>query len=140
MLLSFQSALDDKDIEIKRLKEGFETEILRKNLINIASIHEKSSQMLKKEPENNLLKNFIFLLTDVLKDSGVEITEIPVGRDFALFSDFIEVIGTTSKTLPAMEKGQITEVSSPSYVLKGLDYETVLLKAKIKYHLPEGEK
>lgn len=139
MLLTFQQSLDEKDIEIKRLKEGYDTKILHGNLSNLAALHEKSSTLLSHDQSNKSLGNFIVLLEDSLESSGVSIAFPETGVDFALWSDFIEIVGTTSSEEDNISKGQITEVLSPYYLIRGGERQIILSKSKIKYHLPAGD-
>ena len=139
MLLTFQQSLDEKDREIKRLKEGYDTKILHGNLSNLTALHEKSLGIISNDPTNKSLGNFIVLLEDTIESSGVSIDFPEIGMDFALCSDFVEVVGTTSSGEASFSKGQISQVISPYYVIRGAERQIVLKKSKIKYHLPAGE-
>ena len=71
MLMNFQSTLDDKDEEIKRLKEGYDASILKSHLERIARVHTSVIQRVAKDPDNKFLRNIGVMIEDSLGESGV---------------------------------------------------------------------
>ena len=139
MLLKFQQTIDMKDAEIARLKQGYDTKILKKNILGMINLHTQMIAMLSNDPENKNLKNIEFLMRDEIENSGVEISKVPLGEDFAKLSDYVEVVGHTSESNDDLVKGQISEVVSEMYLLRTEDKLDVLRKAKVKYHLPQED-
>lgn len=139
MLLKFQQTIDMKDAEISRLKQGYDTKILKKSILGMINLHTHIVTILSNDPENKRLKNVEFLMRDEIESSGVEISKVPLGEDFAKLSEYVEVIGHTSDTNVDLVKGQISEVVSEMYLMRTEDKLNVLRKAKVKYHLPQED-
>lgn len=139
MLLKFQQTIDMKDSEIARLKQGYDTKILKKNILGMINVHTQMIAMLSNDPENKNLKNIEFLMRDEIENSGVEIKKAPLGEDFAKLSDYVEVVGHTSDSNVDLVKGQISDAVSEIYLMRTEDQLEVLRKAKVKYHLPQED-
>lgn len=139
MLLKFQQTIDMKDAEISRLKQGYDTKILKKSILGMINLHTQMIIISSNDPENKRLKNVEFLMRDEIESSGVEISKVPLGEDFAKLSEYVEVVGHTSDSNVDLVKGQISEVVSEMYLMRTEDKLDVLRKAKVKYHLPQED-
>ena len=139
MLLKFQQTIDVKDAEISRLKNGYDKQILRKNILAMVNLHAQTMAILGNDHENKSLKNIEFLMRDEIENCGVQIKDNLLGEDFAKLSDYVDVVGYTSNSESDLAKGQISEVISEVYLIETEDHIDVLRKAKIKYHVPQEE-
>lgn len=137
MLLTFQGSLDEKDREIARLKEGYDFQILKNTLIQLATLHSQFLELVSKNPDNKLMSNCEILIRDLIENAGVEIGTPKKGELFSDYPDLVEVVGHTSSNGAGTEKGQISTVHSYYYVFEGPASRAVLKKAKITYYLPE---
>jgi len=137
MLLTFQVSLEEKDKEIRRLKEGYDFKIISNLLSQLVSLHASNVEMLKRDSENKSLSNFEILLRDILESSGVEIFEPEIGIDFSEINDRIDVMGSTTVVNSRLKTGQISQVLSCGYIFKSSTGEKVMKKSKINYHLVE---
>ena len=94
MLLKFQTALDEKDKEISRLKEGYDFVILKKEMKSLSNLHFQICELISTDPANKNLKTFEVLLRDHLENVGIELENL--GKDFSLLSDYVDVVGHIS--------------------------------------------
>ena len=140
MLLTFQSSIQEKDLEITRLKLGYDFKIQKDLLSQLVQLHSNCSEIILKSETNKGLTNIEFLIRDILEGSGVLISKPPIGTDFSKISDQTEVVGYSSDASINLDKGQISEVLSDCYLYDSGSKQTVLKPAKIKYYLPDGEK
>jgi hypothetical protein len=115
MLLDFQNSLDVKDMEISRLKEGYDFKIVKNILTQLISLHDQCLILIVSDPNSKSLLNLEILLRDILENSGLEIRDPPLRTDFAQVSDYVEVVGYTSVSDGDLKKGQISEVISSCY-------------------------
>jgi hypothetical protein len=138
MLLTFQSSIQEKDVEINRLKLGYDFKIQKDLLSQLVQLHSNCSEIISKSETNKGLTNIEFLIRDILEGSGVLISKPSIGTDFSKISDQIEVVGYSSNSSSNLDKGQISEVLSDFYMYDSGSKQTVLKPAKIKYHLPDG--
>lgn len=137
MLLTFQSSLDEKDREISRLREGYDFQILKNMLIQLATLHSQFLELGWKNPDNKLMFNCEILIRDLMENAGVEIGAPKKGELFSDYPDLVEVVGHTSSNGAGTEKGQISTAHSNYYIFEGPASRAVLKKAKITYYLPE---
>ncbi len=138
MLLTFQSSIQEKDLEITRLKLGYDFKIQKDLLLQLVQLHSNCSEIILKSETNKGLTNIEFLIRDILEGSGVLISRPSLGTDFSKISDQIDVVGYSSDSSSNLIKGQISEVLSDFYLYDSGSKQTVLKPAKIKYHLPDG--
>ena len=139
MLLTFQTSIQEKDLEINRLKLGYDFKIQKDLISQLVQLHSNCSEIIIKSAANKGLTNIEILLRDLLESSGVSITKPPIGTDFSTISDQIESVGYSSDSSSGLEKGQILEVLSDCYLYDSGSRQTVLKPAKIKYYLPDGD-
>ena len=134
MLMRFQSALDDKDKEIERLKEGYDMSILESHLKRIARLHIRVIQKAEDDPANKFLRNIGLMIEDSLEESGVTLEHPKKGGDAKEIWDRVEFVGHTSTPDPSLGRGQISEVISPAYIFSS---GSVLVRAAVKIYEPD---
>jgi len=140
ILLDFRRTLDSKDLEISRLKDGYDYVIVKKMLAQLAVLHEQCLNMALTDQTNKGLQNFEILLRDHLESFGVEIQEPDIGTDFTSIADYVEVRGYTPTNDENAPTGAISEVLSPAYFYRNGDQTSIIRKAKIKYFAVEEAK
>ncbi|MZR63041.1 hypothetical protein [Alcanivorax sp. DP30] len=78
-LLTFQKSLEDKDQEIARFKDGYDTKILKRNLVGFTRLSLFIDGIEDESPE---ITNIRLLLEDALDDCGVEKFFPEIGANF----------------------------------------------------------
>ena len=78
-LLTFQKSLEEKDQEIARFKQGYDTNILKRNLVGFSRLSLFIDGVEDETPE---IRNIRLLLEDALEDSGVEKFFPEIGANF----------------------------------------------------------
>mgnify|MGYP001024975321 FL=1 len=139
MLLTFQKSIQEKDLEINRLKLGYDFKIQKDLLSQLVQLHSNCIEIIEKSVSNKGLENIEILFRDLLEGSGVMIFKPSIGTDFSTISDQTEVVGYSSASPENLKKGEISDVLSDCYLYDSGSRKTVLKPAKIKYYLPDGE-
>lgn len=68
-LLTFQNSLEEKDREISRYKSGYDSEILKRNMVGFVRLALFIDRI---EEESDEVRNIRLLLEDALEDCGIE--------------------------------------------------------------------
>ena len=139
MLLTFQTSIQEKDLEINRLKLGYDFKIQKDLLSQLVQLHSNCLEIIEKSGSTKGLRNIEILFRDLLEGSGVMIFKPSIGTDFSTISDQTEVVGHSSASPENLKKGEISDVLSDCYLYDSGSRQTVLKPAKIKYYLPDGE-
>ena len=139
ILLTFQTSIQEKDLEINRLKLGYDFKIQKDLLSQLVQLHSNCLEIIEKSGPTKGLRNIEILFRDLLEGSGVLIFKPSIGTDFSTISDQTEVVGHSSVSPENLKKGEISDVLSDCYLYDSGSRQTVLKPAKIKYYLPAGE-
>lgn len=128
-LLTFQKSLEEKDQEIARFKQGYDTNILKRNLVGFSRLSLFIDGVEDETPE---IRNIRLLLEDALEDSGVEKFFPEIGANFKSavgVEDRPKVEGVDDPSLDM----KIIGVERPGFCLGqgGNPSALVILKARV---------
>lgn len=137
-LLTFQKSLEEKDQEISRFKEGYDTSILKRNLVGFARLSLFIDGIENETPE---VRNIRLLLEDALEECGVEKFFPEIGANFKSavgVEDRPKVEGVDD---PGLDM-KIIGVERPGFRLSqgGNPSALVILKARVIVGRHEKEK
>ena len=140
--MAMQKKLDEQDLEIKRLKKGYDSEIYKKFLMRFIRVNQIVNDNIKdidNDTESKLLNRIKLRLDDALEECNVESFEPSIGSNIKdLNPDDFELI--TENTTDNFNDGEIIEVIEEGYKLITSDNQyNVLIPTKIKiYKYTEG--
>jgi len=128
---SLQRALDEKDLEISRLRKGYDVEVYRKYLGRLIKI-DRCVREFVAEGENSPreLKTIQALLEDALEDCGVEIFAPDTGADFRHEFGVAER-PTFIKTDNPSDNFKIYEVKQVGYRVKNASENRLVSPAQV---------
>ena len=130
--MTLQNAIDERDKEIKRLKEGYDNDVYCKFLNRFIRVDQMVDAYLQsKTDESEILGKVKRLMEDALDECGVESFQPVVGKD----SRHTEGISDNPKKVKTKEKDddfKITEVIEAGYRLRAGNSHTVLVPAKVR--------
>jgi hypothetical protein len=132
---TMQSALDQRDLEIKRLTEGYDAELLRRfvgRFIRVkAAISDAQSSV---ATDMSTINQIDRLLEDALDECGVEEFRPKINDDFRVASgvaDNPKVIETTD----ASKNFQIVDVIEPGYRFRNSTSGEIILPARVSIYV-----
>ena len=129
--MTLQNALDDKDSEISRLKDGYDTEIYSKFLSRFIRIDQTIDDCIIDNEFNkqsfDLLKR---LMEDAIEECNVEIFKPVIGKDYR---DAFGVADNPKiiKTKKSNEDFLVAEVLEAGYKLRTAGEYKVLVPSKV---------
>ena len=130
--MTFQTAISERDQEIRRLKAGYDKDIFRRFLNRFIRVHQTLISMQKGETESDdplvMLRR---LLEDAFEECGLEIFEPPLGEDYRKIEGIADN-PAIEMTMKSEEIFKITEVIEKGYRLSGSERSVVLIPAKVK--------
>ena len=130
--MTFRTAIDERDREIRRLKGGYDKEIFARFLKRFIRVHQTLENLKTSEDEGDQgLEMLSRLLEDALDDCGLEIFEPKLGEDYRR----IEGIADNPLWEPTTEPDKeftIAEVIEKGYRLPGGERSDVIVPAKVK--------
>ena len=134
--LTLRKALDERDDEIKKLKEGYDQTIIKKSLRRFLKTHQSVSDSYKENPSDEL-EQILYLFNDALEEAGVEIFSPELN---ALYSKTDGLSENPRKiTAPNKEDvGKIQQVNEEGYRMKipsGYEY---LIPSKVTIYIEEN--
>lgn len=130
---SFQvlrSALDDRDEEIKRLKEGYDLAIFRRFVIRFVRLDLALIDELANTGDAGQLSDFRDLLLDALDECGVTPFFPEVGAEYRS-SDGVEDDPVFEPTDDIRQDGKISRVVRSGYLLENSETSEVVIPAKV---------
>ncbi len=131
IFMSLQGALNEKDMEISRLKKGYDSEIFRKFLFRFIRIEQYLDDCMKSENVDlDSLVQLKRLLEDAFDECGVEQFEPNVGDDYRRAEGIADHPKTT-KTDKAENEFIIAEVLEAGYRLRGGEGYEYIVPAKV---------
>jgi hypothetical protein len=134
--LTLRKALDERDAEIKKLKEGYDQTIIKKSLRRFLKTHQSVSDSYKENPSDQL-EQILYLFNDALEEAGVEIFSPELN---ALYSK-TDGLSENPKKITAPNKedvGKIQQVNEEGYRMKipsGYEY---LIPSKVTIYIEEN--
>ena len=137
--MTLQKAIDERDDEIKRLKQGYDADVFRKFLnrfIRVDQLVDTYRQSIAEESES--LGQIKRLMEDALDECGVESFQPNVGDD-SRRSEGISDSPKTVKTAQKEDAFKIVEVIEPGYRLRGGISSEVLIPASVRISVFENE-
>ena len=137
--MTLQKAIDERDDEIKRLKQGYDADVFRKFLnrfIRVDQMVDTYRQSNAEESES--LGRIKRLMEDALDECGVESFQPNVGDD-SRRSEGISDSPKTVKTAQKEDAFKIVEVIKPGYRRRGGISSEVLIPASVRISVFENE-
>lgn len=83
VLLSYQKALDEKDLLLKRYQEGYDTKLVKDFISKFLYRYKKLEKIIEQEEFNRkTIENYSNYLFSAIEECGVEVINIEVGADY----------------------------------------------------------
>ncbi len=136
--MDLQTVLDEKDKEIKRLKDGYDADIFRKYIARFARVEQTLSDMISEDPENSNLVSLERLFEDAFAECGVEKYQPEIGSDYRTakcVSDKPKVEITSDPTL----EFKISEIIEAGYELISGMKSITIIPSKVKIYKLDKE-
>ena len=133
--MTLQSALDEREAEIRRLKKGYDAEVFRKFLYRFIRIDQSIADFARDDmasPEN--LGQLKRLMEDAFDECGVEVFEPELGSDYRGAEGVAENPKTVAADRPE-DAFMIAEVLEAGYRLRGGEGYEILAPAKVRIYI-----
>ena len=130
MFLTLHKTLDEKDAEIKRLKNGYDKDIFKKFIFRFIRVDQAVSYLLD-EGEDESLKQIRKLLKDAFSECDIEIIKPNIGDDYKKTFG----VADNPKIIKSEQPGdefKISEIVEEGYLINTPNGNEVLLPAKVK--------
>ncbi len=115
-LLTFQKSLDDKDKLIERLRNGYDTQLVKKYLSRLVDLYLKICERSEKADDARELRNVAALLWDTLELAGVEKFEPEIGEKIDQLAFAVELSEQASvETIVETENDTVASVEHPGF-------------------------
>jgi len=130
-LMAFQGALDTRDQEISRLKDGYDAAILSKYFSRLVNVMDTASKLSQKEGVGQKeMKNISLMILDLLELGGVEEFAPECGADFADLGDEVVPHKLNIETDDPKKHGKVESVVSKGFRMVSGE-KTKILKPSI---------
>ena len=131
--MQLQSALDEKDSEIKRLKDGYDTEIFRRFISRFIRIDQTIDEFILDEGESTALSQLSRLFEDALEECSVSKYEPEIGEDYR------EAYGIADNPKKELTKDsnknfKIIEVIESGYHIDTGKNKKIIIPSKVKIY------
>jgi hypothetical protein len=129
---TLQNALDEKDIEVKRLREGYDSYLYRKYINRFLRVKSALGDIKKDQAFNE--KSFTqieHLLSDALEECGVVSFWPEIGSDYLKIDGVSDNPVKTQSANPE-EFSKIAEVLEPGYWLVSDNHKEIIIPAKVR--------
>jgi molecular chaperone GrpE (heat shock protein) len=136
--LNLQQALDERDAEIRRLREGYDRDVFRRFLGRFLRAKQALDDW-KRTPggsSEKLLDQVSRLLEDAFEECGVEEFSPPIGSDYRTASGVADNPNAV-KTNNPQEAFQIADVIQPGYRFRNSE-TGVLIQARVSVFILQG--
>jgi hypothetical protein len=133
---TLRNALDERDQEIRRLRQGYDTEVFRRFLSRFIRVRQAVGDFAAGENgQDEAFHQLARLLDDAFEECGVEKFDPPVGADYR------EAQGVADnprrmKARRAADAFRIAEVVEPGYRLRSGGGNAVIVPAKVAIYIP----
>ena len=131
--MQLQSALDDKDAEIRRLKDGYDTEVFRRFLSRFIRIDQTVDEFIMDEGENTALSQLHRLFEDAFEECSVYKFQPEVGEDYRNaygIADNPKIVQTDDQNKDHL----IAEVLEPGYHIDTGMNKKIIIRSKVKIY------
>ena len=129
---SLHDSLDEKDAEIRRHKEGYDSKVFKKYLLKFIKVNQYIGELIEDgDVDLNSVQNMKCSFEDALEECGVESFMPEIGEDYRRavgVSDNPRSIATDKQE----DDFKIAEIISAGYKLTGLEDDKIVLPAKVK--------
>jgi hypothetical protein len=131
--LALNTALDEKDREIARLKAGYDAAVFRRFLLRFVRVDTMAHEALRdNQAASTELADIRLYLEDALAECGVEIFEPEVGSSYvAAPPGSIEDRPTLIPTTDPEAMGTVASVLKPGYLRKGQETTEYITPARV---------
>ena len=134
-MLAMQGALDVRDTEIMRHREGYDTAILAKYLSKLIDIMLKAEKLSTKEDVGKKdMNNISLMILDLLEDGGVEPFVPQVHVDFTELGDAIDLHKSHIETNNPDMHGKIAEVIANGFRMVSGEHSRVLKSSVVQIY------
>ncbi len=136
--LTLQEALDRRDLEIKRLQEGYDTKIFKRFLSRFIRVDRVLLEMAEEAKEDEHGKNYKYLsrmMEDALDECCVERYSPELGNDYREASKNVADEPKVIDTDDQEKDFKIAAVDSEGYVVRGVDDTTeTIVQARVSIY------
>lgn len=130
--MTFKKSLDEKDAEIERLRQGYDSHVYRQFLNRFIRVHQS---LLDYTSETDVsvsdIRNLSLLFEDAMEESGVALFEPEVGDDIRGLGDRVAENPKILETTDASAHLTIAEVNAPGYEIVNGEQPVVLIPAQV---------
>lgn len=130
--MTLQSALDERDAEIRRFKQGYDAEIFRKFVYRFIRVDQLVDDLMKSESLNvSDLQHVQRLLDDAFEECGVESFRPELGSDYRDAFGVADNPKRVSAETPE-DDFKILEVIEAGYQIRNQEVREVIVPAKVR--------
>jgi molecular chaperone GrpE (heat shock protein) len=130
-MVSLQTALDQRDAEIKRLKQGYDAELIRRFVARFIRVKTAILDADSNEAANpNTINQISRLLDDALDECGVEEFRPRIGEDFRLAAGVADNPRVV-ETKDANQNFKIVDVLEPGFRFRNRAKDDIIISAKV---------
>lgn len=134
--LKLNTALDNRDTEIKKLKKGYDQEIYKKFLRRFINTHQAVKDYHENLQSNTEIEQIYLLLTDALEECEVE-TFSPIINSSYKDEEGVDDNPKKETTKNKDDIGKISKVNEDGYRIKTPEGYEYVLKAKVTVFVKE---
>lgn len=136
--MDLQAVLDEKDKEIKRLKNGYDSEIFRKFIARFARVEQALQDIINEESDNNNLRMLARLFEDAFSECGVEKYEPILGSDYRTTKGVSDNPKIKLTNEPSLDF-KILEVIESGYELISTGNRKTIIPSKVRIYKLDKE-
>ncbi len=136
--MDLQAVLDEKDKEIKRLKNGYDAEIFRKYIARFARVEQTLSDLLNDSPQDSNLIMLERLFEDAFAECGVEKYQPELGSDYRTARGVSDRPKEKITSDPALEF-KISEIIEAGYELMSGIESITIIPSKVRIYKLDKE-
>ena len=129
--MTFQKALDEKDAEIKRYKEGYDQQVFVKFLRRFVRLGKHIDKLIERNQNDKDFKNIKLLLKDALEECGVFSFAPGIGEDYRDLGKAVADEPSFENTHDSNKDFTIARVEEEGYKLEGTAQEVIILPARV---------
>lgn len=137
-VMTFKSAIEERDEEIKKLKAGYDLGILKSYLVKLIRLDETLEEVLEERPEDQDIKFLGRSLMAILEDCNVEKVSPELESDVRDLGRIIDDNVKFGSTADPSKAHLISEVLSKAYVFDPEGVNQVIRPAKVRVYRYEG--
>lgn len=131
--MELQGALDEKDKEVSRLKEGYDSEIFRRFIVRFARVDQALDDFITDSGESEEYTQLKRLFEDAFEECGVTKNSPAIGDDYRTAKGVSDNPKTESTDNPDLEF-QISEVIESGYELNAGAGSRTIIPSKVRIY------